>query len=321
VNPRKHPPKGPLDPLSESEIRDGLNASGYPLEIRLLKAFSDGGMDPIIGFRVNDGEGSSREIDILANFTHAFGIGDGKVVNLQLRLLVEAKSLEPGAAFVGFPWQRPSDHNLRVNRMHFGGMPSNRAVPELDRDGDVILGPGGLSDAFDAMNAAPVCVQWAVARRTKAGSEQRTVASHDASFWEGIDGVVRSSHDMMVDHSMCRWPAEAHLMLFEMPVLVVATPTLWLYDAVAPQKAPLASTPSLILARTFELPDRTEHRLVDVVTEVGVPSFIEACRKTFEDLKARVSTHAEALVQIAKKQRGDLDMVMLNRSARARRYD
>lgn len=301
----KPPQKTRADALEEEEILGALAASGYPLEIRLLRAFSDGGMDPIIGFRIASGPTESREVDIIAHFTRNIPVGDGRVLRVTLRLLVEAKSMEPGSAFVGFPWKRPTEHELRVGRARFGGLPSYRIVRGFDQPNDVVIGKDGIADAFDPLNEAPVCVQWATVRRTKSGNEQRPVATHDDSFWDDIDGVVRASRAMMVSHTTHPWPKGTLMMLFEVPVLVVATPQLWLHEPAAtppPSGSNLTSTHRLVLDRMFQLDHGVEQRLVDVVTEAGLPAFIESCRKTVEALEARVQRHAGALIEAAESQ-------------------
>jgi len=306
--------KSPLDPLTESEIVDAVAASGYPLEIRLLKAFTDGGMDPTIGFRVSSAPGESREIDILASLIEHVAPGDGRLITIQLRLVIEAKSLEPGAAFIGFPWNQPTTHEMRVHRMHFGGLPSNRVIRELRRDSDTINGAGGLSEAFDALNDATVCVQWSVARRTKPGNEQRPIANHDDSFWQGLDGTVRAAHTLMLEHSTYKWTPTNYLVIFELPVLAVATPNLWLLDATAPsQPPPLQPVQHLILGRMFQLEEHVEYRLVDVVSEAGVPALITACKSVITELKSRVAANAYALMSIGDQQRADLDALRLQR--------
>jgi len=309
--------KRPSDPMIEDEILDALAASGYPLEIRLMKAFSEGGMDPIIGFRVPGNGPESREIDIIAHFSKNLAIGDGRVFTVTLRLLIEAKSLEPGAAFLGFPWSRPSDHELRVGRARFGGSPTYRVLDAYEEDNGSILGAGGLAEAFDALNAGPVCAQWAVVRRTKSGAEQRPVASHDDPFWRGIDGVVRASSILMTEHSTyTRWPKDSFQILFELPVLIVATPHLWLHDATAPVASSLSRTPSLLLTRMFQVEARVEPRLVDIVSENAVPDFISACRSTIRELEKRLKRHAPTLADIAQRQRSELEEAELREVAR-----
>jgi len=298
-------PKTSGEPLTEHELLTALGSSGYPLEIRLLKAFRDGGMDPIIGFRIPGQASESREIDIIAHFTRHISLGDGRVFRVTLRLVMEAKSLEPGAAFVGFPWERPTDHELRVGRARFGGALSYRVLPKFEDDQGAVIAPGGLAEAFDPLNSGPVCVQWCVVRRTKPGKEQRVFADHDGAFWKGMDGVVRATQDLMVEHSTHSWPREALLILFEMPVLVVAAPQLWLHDATGTN--PPTSVPSLILSRMFQLDDRVDHRLVDVVSEGAVPAFIEACSRTIDMLEERLRGKAGVLAEIADQQRAKLE--------------
>jgi hypothetical protein len=300
------PRSGPLD---QQEILAALAASGYPLELRLLKLFEQHRMHPVIGFRVPQLTGPTREIDLLVLASQNVQVDGGPMISVNLRLLVEAKSLEPAASFVGFEVEQPQAPALRTLRARFGGAPSNRIVAALERDGGFVLGPGGLAEAFDPMNTAPVCVQWAVARRKGKGIEQHCYAGHDESFWDDIDGVVRSSHATMLDATMSMQRVlersasagvrQLHIMI-DVPVLVLATPHLWLFDAANP--ADLRKSGSLLLLRQFEVGSGVEHRLVDVVTEAALPAFIASCRDTLDGLLQRAQSNANEILAVAERQ-------------------
>jgi hypothetical protein len=299
-------------PLSDEEIIDSFKRSGFPFELRLMKAFSDGGMDPVLGFRVAPaGSTETRELDLLASFSRSVVVGQ-KVLTVSLRLVVEAKSLPSDVAFVGLPWERPPDLELRVGRAYFGGRPSNRVLSDLERDGHAIVGASGLAEAFDPLNAAPVCVQWAIAKRL-AGKDTVASANHDGPFWEWIDGVVRAAHSLNFSFSEFAVTSNHLRLQFELPVLMLATDQLRVLD-VSLDPWTVSTTQRLILARTFQVHNHIEHRLVDVVTENGVPSFIEACRATVDKLKKLSADHAPTLIELASRQREQYQMALLQRA-------
>lgn len=305
-------------PLDDEEVLDALKASGFPLEIRLLKLFEQHGMFPMIGARMPQLVGPTREIDLLVVHGKNVQVDAGPMISVSLRLLVEAKSLEPAAGFVGFEVTRPQEQALQVARARFGGAPSNRIFSALVRDGGFAVGPGGLAEAFDPMNKGPVCVQWAVTRRKTSGGDQHCFADHEHSFWDDIDGTVRSSHALMRDATISMQRAysgsaksavrQLHIM-FDLPVLILATPHLWLFDATNPSQ--LSRCASVLLLRQFEVENRVDYRLVDVVTEAAVPDFIEACRATLGELAARVHRHANEMLAVAERQVQELQVWQL----------
>lgn len=142
---QKAPQKTRSDALEEHEILDALGASGYPLEVRLLRAFSDGGMDPIIGFRIASGPTESREVDIIAQLTRNIPVGAERVLRVTLRLLVEAKAMEPGSAFVGFRGSVRRIMSFALDALDLEGCPrtasfrdsTNRMMPSSVRKGSL----------------------------------------------------------------------------------------------------------------------------------------------------------------------------------------
>jgi hypothetical protein len=106
--------------------------------------------------------------------------------------------------------------------------------------------------------------------------------------------------------------------IFEAPVLVVGTPSLWVFDAAnAGGACALAPSQHLTLKRLFQVADLVPDRLVDIVAESGVPAFIDACRSTIDDLEGRVRRHATTLAELADRQRSALDNADLEKAADA----
>src|SRR4051812_23733154 len=118
--------------LDDTEIISALQHSGFPLEIRLLQAFHEGGFDPIIGHRFIPGQDErSAEVDLIAYTGAALANHRGHVY---VKAMVEAKQLGQRVAFVGFKWKKPDAHEMRSMRIRFSGSPTCQVLANvLDR--------------------------------------------------------------------------------------------------------------------------------------------------------------------------------------------
>jgi hypothetical protein len=281
------------NPLKDEEVKDALKASGFPLEIRLLDAFSCEGLAVEIGARQWTGEKeASREIDLV---TWLFD--DPEPTSppmLLIRSLVEAKSLEPWASFVGFEWTRPSNEALQELRSQFTGRPSFGVSDELEGDEDL---RDALASAMDPLNEPTVCFQWTVARRTDKGPS--TGKGHEDHDWNAFDSIVRASAWAMESITAIRYEkAEEWILEHIVPVLVVGTPHLYVYDAI---KDALRPVDELVLLRDYETKTevRTARRLVNIVTEAAVPKLVARQRKAMERLHEVVNTNRDRIVELA----------------------
>lgn len=296
--------------LTEEELLRALSASGFPFEIRLLEAFTRGGMNPTLGARVAKGDGTSREIDIVASLERQIALGDERQLTLTLRLLVEAKSMAPGTAWVGFTWAAPSSETLRAARAQFGGRPTCGLDEQLDAEG-LLSDLPGVSEAFDAMNGCPVCVQWAVVRHLKRQGDEVPFADHEDSHWKGIDGVVRSCGTLAREKTASLLWSSEYSVTINVPVLAVATPQIRLVDA---REHPLNTTkgvPAVLLHSTFDLGEGIDRRTVDVVSEGGIPDLIERCNRTIDDLQSALEASGREVADIAAKQRSAAELHLL----------
>ena len=296
------PPTFPREPrrevvekgaMNDEEIKGALKASGFPLEMRLLDAFHRNHVSAEIGPRVwtDDGEGS-RELD-LSTLIGATAGG----VEFAIRGLVEAKSLEPWAAFVGFVWDRPRDERLRELRRQFGGRPAFETVPELEGTEDARI-KIALAEALDPLNEPTVCFQWTIARRTDAHPEGTTGRGHEDDHWQSFDTLVRGAK--WADAVATRGHDVSPLMLYHLPVVIVGTPKLYVYDAI---KDDIHSIDEFLLYRDYEtLSERVERRLVNIATEAAVPALIDRQRRALDRLGVAVGRHAVRLKEIAKAQ-------------------
>lgn len=301
-------PKYPNEPIEEAEIHAALQTSGFPLEMRLMKFLHDRRMQPEIGLRVQiDDEGTTREVDLLAKafvarrykVTSSAETPTSRILSVLLQMVIEAKSLEPGAAFVGFHWRGSPPENLRTSRTRFGGTP---ALDEMDEKGPFkfLFEPGGVATALDGLNHTPVCIQWAVIRRTKPGSEQKSYADHDESFWKGMDTIVRASRTIRSIHTHSKLEENHSLLAFANPTMVIGTPHLFLYDVIG---RTLARTPRLIVKRAFDVGDISDEYVVDVVTEDGMGELVDAYQETAKDVLRAAAKHRDQIHELGRQQR------------------
>jgi hypothetical protein len=79
-------------------------------------------------------------------------------------------------------------------------------------------------------------------------------------------------------------------------LLVVATKALHVYDTLGKT---FEQVDWFTLRRPFDLGDRVEERLVDIVTEAGVPAFIDACRSTMAGIKQRIESRSSEIESAA----------------------
>jgi|CZKU01.1.fsa_nt_gi hypothetical protein len=292
------PRPDPNAEIEQTDIESAVTRSGYPLEIRLLEAFERANMSPQIGtlFRPPDATHPrdpvpAREIDIVAHLSHRQPLGEHDAIYANLNLIVAAKNLAPAAAMVGFKWRDVPKRELELLRSQIGGSPTTvlDGYPEANA---LACAEGGFCDAFEPLARAPVCVQWAIARRDDAIEQERR-------YWRDLDVLIRAERANAVGdtHVYLRQRSPVKLLRFQVPVLVVATRTLHVCAALENNK--FEQVDWFTVRRTVDLGDRVEERLVEVVTEKGLPNFIEACRRTMDGITALVRARSEEIVSVA----------------------
>ena len=283
--------------IQQAEIESAVARSGYPLEIRLLEAFEAAGMGPQIGTLTRPADTThpkervpTREIDIVARLSHRLPLGERDAIYTSLSLTVAAKNLAPSAAMVGFKWKAVPSRELQLLRGRIGGSPTTvfDGYPEANA---LACGEGGFSDAFEPLSRAPICVQWAIARRDDAMEQEKR-------YWRDLDVLVRAEWTNAVadSHAYLGSRSPVKLLHFQLPVLVVATKALYVCSALENK---LDQIDWFTLRRTFDLGDRADERLVDIVTESGLPKFIEACKQTMAGITEVVTKHSAEIVTLA----------------------
>jgi hypothetical protein len=245
----------------------------------------------MVGEEPDEPTSVTRETDAIARVhfgTNLHNVVDGDVPNMSplfmgLTGVIEAKSLRPTEAFVGFMYKAPADR--RSLRMRFAGAPSNWILPQHS-EAQIA---GELAVALDPINDAPYCIQWAVAERAEKSGKPELRASHPPRWAAGLVNLVRGIHLLAVENtkhllSFTGQPQGARVDFYE-PTLFIKTPNLHLFDVTT---RTLTTTPRLTLAIMFELSDgERQTRLVDVWTGGAVKDFASryrAVRKNFEEM-------------------------------------
>lgn len=295
----------PSGPLTDDEILDAVRRSGYPLEIRLLQAFDEGGFDPTPPHRFILGEGDkerSAEIDVTARAMETLADHRGLLL---LTLMIEAKQIHERVSFVGFKWKQPTQLEMRVGRMRFCGLPTskvlNNGVDGGQFDQFLLGGATPAMAALDVFNEAPLCHHWCFVRDSKhkfieATQEEDMRHSfrklvHATTWLERESALFRLRHPS--DH---QWRVE-----IKFPTIVVATPHLYTFD---PLSGALAKTQSLILREMYEVGGEVHARYVDVVTEAEIRNLMARYRAAARALCTAVDEGAYEISAIVDEQRG-----------------
>lgn len=160
-------------PLTQQQLRDLIEKSGYPLELRLFHSFKSARMDPVLGARIVADEDHSIEVDVLASLGCTKKLAEDAIGSVRLTAIMDAKLLHPPKVIVGFLGDRPSDRELNLLRARCAGTPEfvdGRVPPFIDA-------PGGLAEALSGLNAGPVCVHWAEVEGAKLARGDRMANS------------------------------------------------------------------------------------------------------------------------------------------------
>jgi hypothetical protein len=299
----------PTGPLTEAEITGALQLSGYPLEIRLLQTFTDAGLDPSIGHRfIVGGHDQSCEVDVIVRARESL---EGHAGQVHLTALIEAKQLIERRVFVGFKWRQPSTHEMRVMRCRLSGRPTCRVVsqglPEDELVQMMLAGASPVGGAFDGMNEAPVCPQWAYVQDNKDTSsklQHKFVASQDKEHRKSFGRLVEATTWLEENSAdfLTRTPGKPPMLRVEIisPTIVFGTPSLYMYD---PITRALEETDHLILQQMWDAGGQVHVRYVDVVTEGGVTNMITRYKAALALMLDRCNGNIGALQRLANEQR------------------
>lgn len=291
-------------PLTEQEILNALKRSGFPLEIRLLQAFDEGGFDPTPPHRFTLGEGDkerSVEIDLTARAMETLAEHRGLLL---LTLMIEAKQIHERVSFVGFKWKQPTPLEMRVGRTRFCGLPTckvlNNGMDGGQFDQFLLGGATPAMTAVDVLNEAPLCHHWCFVRESKQKFIEATQEDDmrqsfrrlvHATTWLERESALFSLRNLAVK----QWRLEIKL-----PTVVIATPHLYTYD---PLSGELEKTPSLILREMYEVGGEIHARYLDVVTEAEIPNLMKRYREAARRLREACDSGQWQLETIVDEQR------------------
>lgn len=299
----------PTPSITVQEVKALVEQSGFPFEIDLTTEFASEGLDPTAGFRLRVTEGGARpmrgddehepsavtrEVDVMAR-AHAalvydiFGQSERSrgAFSGQAVALVEAKSLAPDEAFVGFSVPSPSLNDLRAKRARFGGSPCHGVLPDYREATAWALDFAAVLDPLN--DGAPYCIQWANVRRGKDGKPGS--ANHDSRWYAALANLSRAAQRLEVEYSNFILRPEMSLqtqILFYLPTLLIKAPDLYLYDAASKTVIP---TKRLLLRQVFELADGDiGERLVDVYAGTEVKDFAQRYRAIKANMEKAIAT-------------------------------
>lgn len=293
-------------PLSDAEVGEALEASGYPLEVQLFQELRHAGLHPSLGSRVRvTPEGQTKEIDLVA-WQIEYVVLPEFEATVTLEMCIAVKRLHDPDRFVGVLGICPEERArcaVRVERV--GGIPSHGYLPEVLHGGllQVLTGVRGLAPAMLPISNAPWCVHWAIAHRRPEGPW----ASGQKPFWDDFDTIVRASYAKGLNSAQfglerARLTAKpTPELLLSLPILVVDAPDLVVYD---PQSKVVTRTDWLTLHQTFEVwTGEAIGCAIDVVTRTGLRAYISQVKSAASALASGVSEHLEDLTKFAIEQR------------------
>jgi hypothetical protein len=294
----KPKPKPTIDEstrMSVRHIRQALEASGYPLEVRLFAELASLRVEPGLGLLVSVSDGGPlREVDLTARL-HRFGtstvVRDGETqhrsLRVERRLLIGVKKLQKPRRFVGIEGNQPnplSRRNLRGQIL--GGLPSRGVSEVVARTGvEELLLQTGFGSLLDVGVNVPTCVHWAITRWRRREKEMEPYADsgQDATgdrYFKDLETTCLAA--FALSQAVTMESLDPDRMLHAMvvsyqPVLVIDTPELYLYD---PTTKKLRRTDWLTLQRGFKVPglERAVHWMIDVLTPKAVARYIAATR-------------------------------------------
>lgn len=310
----------PTGPLTDKEILDSLKHSGFPLEIRLLQAFNEGGFDPTPPHRFLLGEGEERsaEIDVTARAMETLADHRGLLL---LTLMVEAKQIDERKAFVAFKWKQPTPLEMRAARMRFCGLPTYQVLRNgVDLGGRFSQflsgGEKPAMAALDGLNQAPLCHHWCFVRENPK-RDWRPEATQEDDMRQSFRKLVHATTWLERESAVffLRHAGDSPLWRLEVkfPTIVIATPQLYTFDALTNT---LEGTPRLILREMYEVGGEIHARYVDVVTEKEIPNLMLRYREAARALRTACDEGAGELSKIVEEQR--MSQEKLDREAAAK---
>jgi hypothetical protein len=287
--------------LTMGEIRQAIEASGYPFELQVYREFKAGGFSPGLGLRFDTGGEKFKEIDVHATRAGAALVpGRDVVVQASLRILVAAKKLQGNDVFVGVMGERPGRPQHLAELCHISGSPSNY-LPRMSNEAmHLLVGQdGSLAEAIAPLLPPPFCVHWAIAnRKQKDGRTWIPWAAGDENFIDDFKSLTRARHEACLRFTRyMSLEARGYCVDLELLAMAVDAKHLFTYN---PETRALHRTPLLTLHQMHDTAGGGPRAsMIHVVTRAGLSSFVGICRDVHERWIEAVRRNGPALVQEA----------------------
>jgi hypothetical protein len=299
-------------PISDTELTAALEASGFPLELKLFHQFAAAGMDPVLGHRLRvrepvEGKPSSHEVDLMARVDASLP-GIEYSPHAAAIALIDAKKLHDPARFVGIVGEAPTLIERRVMRSFFFGCPSFRVTTgRQEAYGHLFIGDGGFSESLDLLTGGPVCAHWTIVKREKdedGGYPARTNGDgkEQNRYYQAMHTLVSMAvwnERESSEHSAGLRPDTRPLpqIMVYCPTLIVDTPSLCMYD---PKTGQLEQVDRLMIRMMYDVDNAVHSRIVDVVSTGGVAAMIERYKATGDLMRLGLARQGGALNAIAR---------------------
>jgi hypothetical protein len=288
----------PSGPPSANEIKEALEGSGYPLELRVFAELKELGMDPVFGQRVRiDESPRTKELDILASKEVMFSQPERqRSARASLRLFVQVKRF-PEGAIVGFVSEPPSESELRSLRSRVAGLPSCGVHPADTGAAAALLAP--IVAAFEPLNEGPFCSQWAVVRRSRSGGAKPPFAcDHEDGAFEDMATLVQAGLLAAREYTTFRLtnPDANPLpdLHFYLPTLVVSGPA-FVYDVASRDLREVDRFLLLVAIDAMGVPQRG---LIDVVSAGALRSLVARYDSVASAVDPALRTNARHLAEV-----------------------
>jgi hypothetical protein len=281
----KHSKERPKAYPSAEDVREIVHYSGYPLEMRTVRALQEAGVSAAHGQRVRLPNGDSREVDVVGQLT----TGESCPGTARFVLMLQTKVFHAPRTFVGF-YLHDRMPAISPLRCRLAGVPTWPI-----REGDVR--PTGLFEAdgaeqsfLDVLNPSHVCVQWGVAEHHNQLGMQ---LQHLDSVYDDLESLARCSRALRMRarrRAVVRndVPTSPDFSVF-FPTLVLAAPSLYVVDVAENVQAVEWCT----LVLQMDLDGFREQTAIDVVTEAALPRLLARHKTALASLEARIRENAE----------------------------
>lgn len=295
--------------LSESEIKEAIEQSGYPLEVKLFQELTEKKLAPVLGIQLQLPNGKVKEIDLLTTSHRRVEFG-GPAVEFSLRGVLGVKRIPPPDWFVGIlPSVQPTpDEMLDARIQCIGGVPSKgrpEGCGEQSELASCLLGEKRFASAMHLLTQKPACVHWALAKR----DGKKLKADGSQPVWEDLETTVMASHQLatrftraiceMWRESKARAAVTPHLH-FMMPALVLDVPHLYVYD---PMNGALSRADWFVLQKMIHVGDgRVVQATIDITSRSGFKELAMVHSVTRSRFEVAMQILAPRLADIAEKQ-------------------